>query len=315
MALHSMPGQGGVLPWMGVVLFLVMAFAVPAMAMALAMRFSVISSPTMAQLYARRAAILAVAAPTIFTFAGVVLYMLGDPVSDVWSLVAFWGLVAVVVVRAGNRSPWPAQVHNSARPFSAKWRMAHGISALLILFLFLGLHLVNHLVGLIGSENHMAVMKAFRVIYRAGLVEPVIVGLFLFQVGSGLYFVGQYTRSPSDRFRTFQLVSGVYLAFYIIGHMNSVFIYARTYQRIDTGWNFAIGAPTGLIEDAWNIRLLPHYALGIFFVLSHLFAGARQVMLTHGAQAKLANRVMIGGALFAACIATAIMIGMCGGRL
>ena len=42
-------------------------------------------------------------------------------------------------------------------------------------------------------------------------------------------------RSPSDRSRTFQVASGVYLAFYVEGHMDSVFIFARTYLGIDTG--------------------------------------------------------------------------------
>ena len=28
---------------------------------------------------------------------------------------------------------------------------------------------------------------------------------------------------------------------------------------IDTGWDFATGAPTGLVKDPRNIRLVPHY--------------------------------------------------------
>src|SRR5262249_56703135 len=46
------------------------------------------------------------------------------------------------------------------------------------------------------------------------------------------------------------------------GPMDSVFIFARTYLGIDTGWGFATGAPTGLVKDPWNIRLVPHYCLG-----------------------------------------------------
>ena len=41
--------------------------------------------------------------------------------------------------------------------------------------------------------------------------------------------------------------------------MNSVFIFARTDLGIDTGWDFATGAPTGLVKDPRNIRLVPHY--------------------------------------------------------
>ena len=50
--------------------------------------------------------------------------------------------------------------------------------------------------------------------------------------------------------RSFQIASGVYLAFYVLGHMDSVFIFARTYLGIDTGWGFATGAPTG-ISRCW----------------------------------------------------------------
>ena len=79
------------------------------------------------------------------------------------------------------------------------------------------------------------------------------------QAGTGFFFVWRLTAAPSNRFRTFQIASGVYLAFYVLGHMDSVFIFARTYLGIDTGWGFATGAPTGIVKDPWNIRLLPHY--------------------------------------------------------
>ena len=122
-------------------------------------------------------------------------------------------------------------------------------------------------------------------------------------------------RSPSDRSRTFQVASGVYLAFYVEGHMDSVFIFARTYLGIDTGWGFATGAPTGLVKDRWNIRLVPHYWLGAFFVLAHLAAGARGVMMAHGVSRAFADRFMVGGAVVAGLVATVIMLGMCGMRV
>jgi hypothetical protein len=64
----------------------------------------------------------------------------------------------------------------------------------------------------------------------------------------------RFPAPPRLRRRTFQIASGVYLGFYVLGHMDSVFIFARTYLGIDTGWSFATGAPTGLIKDPWNIR-------------------------------------------------------------
>jgi hypothetical protein len=54
----------------------------PLIAMLAAMSFSEIGRPTVAQLHAKRTALLAIAAPTLFTFVGVVLTMLHDPVPD-----------------------------------------------------------------------------------------------------------------------------------------------------------------------------------------------------------------------------------------
>jgi hypothetical protein len=97
--------------------------------------------------------------------------------------------------------------------------------------------------------------------------------------------------------------------------MNSVFIYARSVLRIPTDWNFAIGAPAGLIHDAWNIRLLPHYALGVFFVLSHIASGLRAVLIAHGLARRHADPLWGLGVALSAIVAAAIIAGMCGLRI
>jgi hypothetical protein len=158
-------------------------------------------------------------------------------------------------------------------------------------------------------------MKGVRHVYRQEVLQPLLVALFLFQVGSGVYLATHAVAQPMDRFRTFQIASGIFLAAYVLGHMNSVFVYARLYLGIDSDWAFATGAPAGLVKDAWNIRLVPHYGLGVFFVLSHLAAGVRSVMLAHGLTRRFADRFLIGSATASALAAFVIMLGMCGGRL
>jgi len=290
---------------------LALAFAIPLIAMLAAMSFSGISRPTAAQLRAKRAALLAVAAPTLFTFIGVVLYMLHDPVPDTWLWVACWSIVLARLLWSDNDAP----ARFSARHVPAPLRAAHGVSAFVLVMIFLALHIANHLTFPAGAETYDAVMKMFRHVYRTEILQPLVVALFLFQVGTGLFFVWRETAAPSDRFRTFQIASGVYLAFYVLGHMDSVFIFARTYLGIDTGWGFATGAPTGLVKDPWNIRLVPHYWLGVFFVLSHLAAGVRAVIMAHGVSKTFADRFMVSGAVVGAVFATVIMLGMCGMRV
>jgi hypothetical protein len=297
-----------ILSWLSAAASLALAFAMPLIAILAAMSFSEIGRPTVAQLRAKRTALLALAAPTLFVFVGVVLTMLHDPVPDTWLWVACWAIAIALLLRSDNRVLAP-------RPIPAPLRVAHGVSALTLVMIFLTLHIANHLTFPAGEGTYNAVMKVFRHVYRNDILQPLVVALFLFQVGTGLFFVWHLTAAPSDRFRTFQIASGVYLAFYVLGHMDSVFIFARTYLGIDTGWGFATGAPTGLVKDPWNIRLVPHYWLGAFFVLAHLAAGARAVMMAHGVSKGLADRFMVGSTIVAGIVATVIMLGMCGMRV
>jgi hypothetical protein len=291
--------------------YLALAFAIPLIAILAAMSLSGIGRPTALQLRAKRIALLAVAAPTLFTFAGVVLYMLHDPVPDTWLWVACWAIALTLLLRSDSGAPASVKAHLVPVPL----RVAHGVSALALVMIFLALHITNHLMFPAGAGTYDAVMKVFRHVYRTDILQPLVVALFLFQIGTGLFFAWRLTAVPSDRFRTFQIASGVYLAFYVLGHMDSVFVFARTYLGIDTGWSFATGAPTGLVKDPWNIRLVPHYWLGVFFVLAHLGAGARVVMMGHGVSRVLADRFMIGSAIVAGIVATVIMLGMCGMRV
>jgi hypothetical protein len=307
----ALAGNGAYLPILAAVTSLLLSFAVPAAAVVMAIRLGAIENPTVAQLRATRIAMLAVAAPTILVFLGVLVFMAGNPVPDVALWTIFWAGALIFVVFADNGRAAPS----GAKPVLPAIRVAHGFSALAIVTIFLGLHLTNHLTGLIGPDTHAQFMKVVRTLYRAKLVEPVLVLLLFFQVGTGLYFAFRYMAKPMDAFRAFQVASGMYLVFYVIGHMDSVFILGRTFLGIETGWDFATGAPVGLIKGARNIRLLPHYGLGVFFVIAHLSCGLRIVLLAHGVSKPIADRVMIGGAIAGALIATAIMLGMCGMRV
>jgi len=303
--------KGSFAAWWLAVAFLIAAIAVPIVALLGVMALAEVATASPAQARARTVALLAVTAPTLFVFLGVVLYMLHDPVRDTALWVAGWAIACLLVATGETR----IAARSSAPPAPAWLPVAHGVSAAAIVVVYLSLHLGNHLFFLAGPQTYDAVQKLFRHVYRAKVVQPVLVALFLFQVCSGVFLAARRTAAPMDRFRTFQVASGVFLAVYILGHMDSVFIYGRAYMGIDTDWAFATGAPAGLVRDAWNIRLVPHYGLGVFFVVSHLFAGARSVMLSHGVRKSFADRCMIGGAAFGALLAGVIMLGMCGARL
>jgi len=284
----------------GATLILAVAFAVPFLGLALACRPGSNSG-------ARRLAYASVASPALYVFLGVVQASVRSPVPDeivwcvIWLALTIWSRLALNPVA-------------NLAPAVGRWRVVHGITAA-ILCLYVLFHITNHLFGLVGPDAHAAVMKIGRVVYRSGVGQPLLVAAMLFQIGTGLYLAWRWSAARHDFQRTFQVASGGYLSLFILGHMNSVFIYARTVLGIPTDWNFAIGAPTGLIHDGWNIRLVPHYALGVFFVLSHLASGLRVVLIGHGVDRHKVDRLWIAAVATSVGISAAIMAGMCGVRI
>src|SRR5215469_15668186 len=95
------------LSWLSAAACLALAFAVPLIAVLAAMSFSEIGDSTVAQLRAKRTALLSVAAPTLFVFLGVVLTMLHDPVPDTLLWVACWAiaLALLLLLRSDNGVP------------------------------------------------------------------------------------------------------------------------------------------------------------------------------------------------------------------
>ncbi|MDH2382839.1 hypothetical protein [Bradyrhizobium sp. CER78] len=269
-------------------------------------------APSSFELRARRLAYLSIAAPPLFVLTGVALGLLHIPVSDELVWVAGW-LAASLCVLLGSEQQRPAKSAAIA-PSIARWRVTHGVAAAVIL-LYVAFHLTNHLLGLLGPEVHGAVMKIGRTVYRSSVIEPILVALMLFQVAVGARLAWRWSALPADAYRVFQIGSGVYLAAFIVTHLNSALVSARAVHHIDTNWDWASGAPTGLIHDAWSIRLVPHYALGVFFVLAHLASGLRGVLIAHGTATTIANRIWVTGLAGGAMVAVAIMSGLCGVRI
>lgn len=262
-----------------------------------------------ASVAACRLAYASLAAPPLFVLLGVARGLLHIHIAElgIWS--AFWLLAAVYVWFAPSVAP-ADRIHAP----SAAWRVAHGIAAAFIACYVL-FHLTNHLFGLAGPETHAAIMKAGRLVYRSAFIEPLLVTLLLFQVASGVRLAWRWSGFRNDVYRIFQVGSGAYLAAFILTHMNSALVSARAVHKIDTDWGWASGAPAGLIHDAWNIRLLPHYALGVFFIIGHLSSGLRVVMLAHGVRAQVADRIWAAGLIAGTAISAAIICALCGVRI
>jgi hypothetical protein len=308
LAVSAPAGSLSIARMIGAACCLFAAIAVPLFGLGSAFRLTN-ACPSSFELRARRLAYITIGVPPLFVLTGVALGLLHVHINDELVWIVGW-LAACVYVLLGTESiPEPS----APRPVS-RLRVAHGIVAALVVS-FVLFHLSNHLLGLAGPDLHTSVMRVGRRVYRSSVVEPVLVGLMLFQVISGARLVWRWSGVPVDAYRVFQIGSGTYLAAFIVTHLNSALVSARTVHKIETGWAWASGAPTGLIHDAWNIRLLPHYAFGVFFILAHLGSGLRGVVIAHGMSAAIANRVWAIGLVVSGLVSVAIMSGLCGVRI
>lgn len=288
--------------------YLIAMFALPLLGLVWAGRIGGAALPSRFELHALRLAYASIAAPPLYVLTGVVLGLLGGPVTESAAWFVGWLLITAGLWFAGR--PEAAPPIRSV----AAWRVMHGVAAALIAC-FVLFHLTNHLLGWLGPAAHAATMRLGRSVYRSSVVEPVLVLLLLFQVFAGARLAWRWSGQPVDAYRVFQIGSGVYLAAFLLTHLNSALVSARAMRGIDTNWAWASGAPDGLIFDAWNIRLVPHYALGVFFVLAHLASGLRQVLLAHDVHRQTANRLWSTGLALSGLTALAILAALCGARI
>jgi hypothetical protein len=290
-----------------------LVFAVPASAFFSLLSLARLDAGGARTIILRRLAHFAIASPPLFVILGVLLYLMKINGADGKVWLGLWAAVIVGSILALSTERSDAA---RSRPNldTGPVRVLHGAASVAIIAVFLFPHLGNHAVGIFGTDVHKAVMLVLRHIYRAGWLEPILIGLFFFQIVSGLVLLLPKLNHKQDVLGSLQTASGAYLVVFIASHINSVFILAR-YFGTDTDYAWATGAPTGLIADAWNVRLVPHYSLGVFLVLCHIACGLRTVMLAHGVSQRSANRTC--WTLIAACSvwAAIVVAGMLGVRI
>ena len=143
-----------------------------------------------------------------------------------------------------------------------RWlKTAHGFSASAIIASFLAWHLANHMTAAFSLETNKGMMDLLRAWYRSDIVQPVLVALFAFQLLSGLRLLWAAIARRADIYSSIQTATGAYLVVFVTSHLIAVFILGRMFLGIDTTFEWASGAPSGLLHDAWNVRLIPHYSL------------------------------------------------------
>jgi len=292
--------------WFATAVAVLLIYGVPAASIGVAYLLGRHERTSSSELLARRLAHLAVASPSLFVLIGVVFYLLHSPNGDS----VFWSILwlTALAVAAWTMRRKAIDTPTRSIPAPIMLRVAHGSSALLIVLIFLAWHLLNHASAAFSPEFNQAMMSTLRKWYRSDLVQPVLVTLMLFQVVSGVILVSRATAARSDLYRTLQTSTGAFLAAFIVSHLNAVFILGRAVTKVDTTFLWASGAPVGLLPDAWNVRLIPHYSLGVWFVITHMGLGLRGVLLAHRVSPLAADRVAWGVSALGAAFALTITV-------
>jgi hypothetical protein len=185
-------------------------------------------------------------------------------------------------------------------------RKIHGISALLLIFGFISLHLTNHIFALHSNAMYEEIRLIFNSWYQSDLVEPILLALLGIMILTGVPMIRRYIGTDSDIFRILQISSGLYIAVFLCAHVKAV-LNARN-NGVETDWIFATGLD-GLINGYYI--LIPYYTLSVIMMILHASLGFRMVLLSRKASLKRANhifyRIIILGSLFSILILAAIL--------
>jgi hypothetical protein len=301
---HGSDSPDGMIVWIGVIGSLTLALAVmlPSFVFGVTLGSSHVRPE---DFRARSIAHLAFATPSLYVGFANVGGVLHAPsaVPIAWSV--FWTLVAMIVLLG----PRPSSTAVAVTPVAhRRLAVAHGVSALAILLLFVGPHIGNHLAGFWNGSVHIEIMNAARHVYRDDIVQPILLALIGFQILSGTALVRRRMRMPSDILGTVQTMCGVYIGVYFLAHMTAVF--AARHAGIDTNWTWLTRQNNSMIGSLSNLRLIAHYWMGPIAIVAHVACGLRMVLLQHDISPAMANRLALALITAGAVASSVIMVAL-----
>ena len=136
------------------------------------------------------------------------------------------------------------------------------------LSIFIAIHLVNHLMSLMGELAYITFMDQMRLIYRNRLVELVIFSAVLIQIITGVKLFLQKRKTVRGFFAKLQIWSGLYLAIFFLIHVGAVLM-GRFVLNLDTNFYFGVA---GLNTFPFYLFFAPYYGLAITAFFGHIAA-------------------------------------------
>jgi len=191
-----------------------------------------------------------------------------------------------------------------------KLKKVHFLSGLII-SVFIGVHLFNHLAALYGADSHLAVMDSLRVVYRNVVVETLLMLVVLVQVVSGIKLFFKTRKWKKRFFEKLQIWSGLYLAFFLLVHVGAVMA-GRFVMQLDTNFYFGVA---GLNTFPLSLFFVPYYALAVLAFFGHIASIHSQKMRKKlfGLSVPRQSRIILGlGVVCALVILYALTNGFAG---
>jgi len=144
-------------------------------------------------------------------------------------------------------------------------KQLHYISGLIIT-VFVGLHLFNHVCSIFGADKHIEIMNALRLFYRNIFVETILLSAILIQIVSGLNLFKTIRKMAMSGVDKLHIWTGLYLAIFFVIHLSVVF-WGRFFLNLDTNFYFGVA---GLNSFPINLFFVPYYALAIISFFLHI---------------------------------------------
>jgi hypothetical protein len=302
---HGSAAPNGAIVWVGAVASVALALTVMAVSFAFGLAVGSENGGARDDLRSRAIAHLAFATPSLYVGFANVAGVLRAQSALLAAWIIFWALLtAIVLLRPG-----PPSKRVGMTPAAHRWlAFSHGISASLILLLFVLPHIVNHLAGFWSGAAHIELMKAMRNVYRDDIVQPVLLALIGFQILSGTVLLRRRLTMPSDFLGTLQTMCGAYIGVYFLAHMTAVF--AARYAGTDTNWNWLTNNDTSMLVSLSSLRLIAHYWVGPIAIITHLACGLRMVLLQRGGSPVIAARLIPAFMTFGIVISSVILVAL-----
>ena len=172
----------------------------------------------------------------------------------------------------------------------------------LTLAIYIGAHLLNHLLILRSQAAHINFMQKARKVYRHPLVERVLLTAVALQILTGLFLVTQKWTKTESWFDWVQICSGLYLSLFLAYHVRAVLV-GRHKMHIDTNLYYGAG-----VMNMWPQKLIfiPYYSLAILSFFFHVACIHRTKMKEFVSEELAAQQAI--GIMALGCIMTLLII-------